>query len=164
MSLGKLTITLIEAKFTRDTDLIRKMDPYVKFKSRDQIFKSGVVKKGGKKPSWSEDNVFEIDVKYLGDDLHFVAKDDDTGKDEKIGDGEQKLSAFCCQPEWDEWFEVEHKGRRAGKLHLSSKWEPVNEESHNHDEMGEIQAAMRELAQKKKALTEAFNDIKDLQD
>jgi len=40
----------------------------------------------------------------------------------------------------------------------------VNEESHNHDDMGEIQAAIKELAMKKKELTEAFNDIKDLQD
>jgi len=164
MSLGKLTITLIEAKFTRDVDLIRKMDPYVKFKSREQVFKSGVDKKGGKHPKWESDNVFEIDVKYLGDDITFVAKDDDRGKDEKIGDGESKISAFCCQPEWDEWFEVEHKGRRAGKIHIASKWEPVNEESHNHDDMGEIQQAIRELAMKKKELTEAFNDIKDLQD
>jgi len=98
MSLGKLTITLLEAKFTRDVDLIRKMDPYVKFESREQTFKSGVDKKGGKTPKWESDNVFEIDVKYLGDDISFVAKDDDRGRDEKIGEGESKLSAFCCQP------------------------------------------------------------------
>lgn len=88
MSLGTLTIELIEAKLTHDTATIGKMDPYVKFKVRDLIFKTSVCKKGGKKPEWTGDNKFDIDVKYLGDDISFMVKDDDKGRDEQIGDGE----------------------------------------------------------------------------
>jgi hypothetical protein len=64
--------------------------------------------------------------------------DDEVGKDEKIGDGEQKLSAFTAIKEWDEWFEVEHKGRKAGKIHLRSHWEPENAAHEDHDEMKEL--------------------------
>jgi Ca2+-dependent lipid-binding protein len=150
-SLGVLTITLLEAHLTHDTATLGKMDPYVKFKSREWHWKSAVCKKGGKKPHW-DDATTTIDVKYLGDDLEFICKDDDRGKDEVIGDGSTKLSAFACYEDWDEWFEIEHKGKRAGKLHIKSHWEPAQKEANNHDEMGEIQAMMKEAVQKKKAL------------
>lgn len=94
-SVGTLTITLVEAKLTHDTATLGKMDPYVKFKSRDWTFKTPVIKRGGKTPEW-EGCTFDIDVKYLGDELEFFVLDDDKGRDEKIGDGETKLSAFTC--------------------------------------------------------------------
>lgn len=95
MSLGTLTIEVVEAHLTRDTQKVGKMDPYVKIKCRDLVWKSEVDKNGGKKPEWKHQKV-EIDVKYLGDDLEFSIFDDDKGHDDKIGDGESKLSAFCC--------------------------------------------------------------------
>ena len=130
--LGVLTCTLLEAKFTRSTDLVRKMDPYVKFESRggEFEFKSSTCSGGGKKPTWN-DQTFTIDVKYLGDDLNFVAKDDDPLKDEKIGQGTSKLSAFACYEDWDEWFPIEHKGKPAGKIHLRCNWKPTVHEEHS---------------------------------
>jgi len=163
-NLGILTIELVEAKFTRSTDLIRKMDPYVKMVSRDQDWKSETCSGGGKKPKW-EGQKFEIEVKYLGDDITFEAFDNDPGKDEKIGNGDSKLSAFACYDDWDEWFPIEHKGKSAGKIHLRSKWEPVAHEEHSsQDEMGQIQEAIKNLAQKKRELTEQYNAIKDEMD
>jgi Ca2+-dependent lipid-binding protein len=53
MSVGKLTIELLEANIRHDDDLFGKMDPYVVFKSREFTWKSEVVKKGGKKPKWN---------------------------------------------------------------------------------------------------------------
>lgn len=163
-SLGKLTIELLGAKFTRSTDLIKKMDPYVCFECREFEWKSTTCEKGGKTPKW-EGQSFEIDVKYLGDDIRFFAKDDDPGKDEKIGSGDSKLSAFVCYEDWDEWFTVEHKGKNAGKIHLRSHWEPVAKEEHSSkDEMGEIQEMIKNLAQKKRDLTEQYQTIKDKMD
>lgn len=163
VSLGTLTIELIEAKFTRSTDLVKKMDPYVAFESRDKEFewKSSTCEKGHKKPKW-EGQQFEIDVKYLGDDLNFVAKDNDPGKDEMIGMGTSKLSAFACYEDWDEWFNIEFKNKNAGKIHLRCHWAPkVQEEHSSQDEMGQIQEAIKELAAKKRDLTEQYNQIKE---
>lgn len=166
-SLGVLKFELVEAAFTKRTDLIRKMDPYVKVKCREFEWKSETCKGGGKKPEWS-DQCFEIDVKYMGDDLYYQAYDQDPGKDEHIGDGASKLSAFCVQPEWDEWFEIEHKGKRHGKLHFKVTWEPANSQEQaqevHGDEMGQLQEMIRDLAMKKKELTTQYNDIKDRMD
>jgi Ca2+-dependent lipid-binding protein len=163
MSLGVLTIELIEAHLTHDTAKLGKMDPYVKFKSRDWRAKSAVDKNGGKKPEW-KDQKFEIEVKYLGDDLEFIVKDDDNGRDDLIGDGATKLSAFACYEDWDEWFTIEHKGKRAGKIHLKSHWEPKEkkeEASSAGDEMQEIQMMMKEAMMKKKELESKFHDVKE---
>jgi len=160
MSLGILTIECIEAKFTKSLDLIRKMDPYVVFNCREFEYKTETNKNGHKHPEW-QGAKFDLDVKYLGDDLHFLCKDQDIGRDEKIGDGETKLSAFCCQEDWDEWFDVERKGKHIGKVHLKSHWAPVNAESGSHDEMGEIQQMIKDALTKKKELTETFNEVKD---
>lgn len=162
MSLGTLTIEVLEAHLTRDTQTVGKMDPYVKIKCRDFQWKSETDKNGGKKPEWKHQKV-EIDVKYLGDDLEFTLFDEDKGRDEKIGDGESKLSAFCCQSTWDEWFVIEHKGRSAGKLHLKSHWAPSNPAHHENDEMSEIQALLKEAVGKKRELEAEFNAIKDKQ-
>jgi hypothetical protein len=141
------------------------MDPYVKFECREFEWKSSVCEKGAKKPTW-EGQKFEIDVKYLGDDITFAAFDQDPGKDEKIGKGDSKLSAFVCYEDWDEWFTVEHNGKGAGKLHLRTHWEPLaDKEVHSStDEMGQIQEAIKSLAQKKRDLTEQYNEVKETMD
>jgi hypothetical protein len=161
-NVGILTIEVVEAKFTRSTDLIRKMDPYVAFVMREQEWKTATDGNGHKKPKW-EGQTWDIEVKYLGDDLTFVAYDHDKiGHDEEIGKGDEKLSAFACYEDWDEWFSVQHKGKPAGKIHLRSTWKPTIEEKHaENDEMGQITNKIKELAQKKRDLTDEYNQIKE---
>ena len=137
------------------------MDPYVKMSTREQNWRSTTCKKGDKEPKWSG-QVFEIDVKYMGDDIDFDCLDQDPGKDEEIGHGSAKISAFCCQEEWDEWFEVEKKGKRWGKVHIKSTWMPKDKpEEKSNDEVSEIQNAIRELAEKRKELSAALNEARD---
>ena len=50
---GTLRVHLIEAHLTHSTHgLFSKMDPYVKFQSREQEWKSVAIKNGGKNPKW----------------------------------------------------------------------------------------------------------------
>ena len=50
---GTLRVHLIEAHLTHSTHgLFSKMDPYVKFYSREQEWKSVPVPNGGKNPKW----------------------------------------------------------------------------------------------------------------
>ena len=65
---GKLKLTVVEAKLTRDTEaMFNKMDPFVTLKLREQNFKTKVLQGAGKTPKWDE--AFDFDVKYIGDDL-----------------------------------------------------------------------------------------------
>ena len=120
---GKLNIYILEARMERDTDCLGKMDPYVKMFSREQEWKSKVCDGGGKTPKWLS-QFFDIDVKYLGDNLEFKIYDEDVGKDDFIAEGQTKLSALAVNGGMDEWFEVSYKGKAAGKLHLRCEWDP----------------------------------------
>ena len=71
---GTLKLRVIEAKMTRDTDFFSKMDPYVVIETRHQKLKTRVKQGAGKLPRWDE--VFDLDVKYIGDDMTVTVYDE----------------------------------------------------------------------------------------
>ena len=93
---------MIEARLTRDTEAFGKMDPYVKISTRQQQFKTNVKDGAGKQPVWNQ--TFNVDVKYVGDDMTIEVFDEDVGSDDKIGEATVKLSALCVNNGIDEWF------------------------------------------------------------
>ena len=82
-SSGALNLEVIEARLTRDTSSFTGMDPYVKINYRHQEFKTEP--KDGKNPEWNE--AFDIDVKYVGDDMTIVVWD-------KCSEGDDKVSLY----------------------------------------------------------------------
>lgn len=161
MSVGTLTMSLVECKFTRDVKAVRKMDPYMKMTLREFEWKSPVCESGSKKPHWDNATV-DLDVKYLGDDIYYTFYDEDPGRDEKICMGQSKVSTWCAYPESDFWVDLEWKGKSAGKAHFVTKWvgkeEPPKKEEHE-SEMEKAQAWIMELSKKKKALEEEYEQV-----
>jgi len=100
---GCLKLTVVEAKLTHDTDCNR-MDPYVIIQVREQEFRTKISEEGGREPTWGE--CFDIDVKYIGDDMTVKVMDDDIGADDKVGVSKIKLSSFCVNGGFDEWYEI----------------------------------------------------------
>ena len=125
---GTLKLHVIEARLTHDTDA-NKMDPYCIIQVREQEFKTSIKEEGGKEPKWND--VFDIDVKYIGDDLTVKVMDDDIGKDDAIGEAKIKLSSFCVNGGLDEWYEIYFEGKPAGKVHFRGEWHPYNG-THGH--------------------------------
>ena len=125
MSLGALTIQLIEAKFTRDVKTFRKMDPYAHFdlRSNEQTWKTEVCKNGSTKPKWT-DQKETFDIKYLGDDFVVKFMDLDPVCDEQIGQAFIKVASLCAYPESDMWFPLTWKNKKAGDCHLKATWVP----------------------------------------
>ena len=117
---GKLSLTFVEAKLTHDTEWFGKMSPFCRVKVREQTFVTKVCSGGGKSPHWNE--TYEIDVKYLGDDLMLEIDDKDMMSTDMIGTAVIKLSSLCCNEGVDDWFLIQYKGRNAGKIHLRSRF------------------------------------------
>lgn len=42
-----------------------------------------------------------------------------------IGETNIKLSALCNNGGMDDWFEIQHHGKSAGKVHLRGEWNPT---------------------------------------
>ena len=120
---GMLTLNVHEARLTRDTDTFGTMDPYCKINARMQEFKTKTASDGGVSPSWQE--VFEIDVKYIGDDITFEVYTANTvSSDELIGQFRLKISALCVNKGVDDWWHINYKDKSCGQIHLSSHWKP----------------------------------------
>lgn len=51
---GALTLEIVDAELTRDTELLGKMDPYVVIKIGGKDYKTSVKRNAGKQPVWRE--------------------------------------------------------------------------------------------------------------
>lgn len=78
-----MKLTIVEARLTRDTEFFGKMDPFAVCEYRQQKFKTKVKQNAGKTPVWNE--MFTIDVKYIGDDMYIKVFDEDVTENEAIG-------------------------------------------------------------------------------
>lgn len=124
-SAGKLKICILEAKLTHDTEPLGKMDPYVIIETRMQRYRTKTQEDAGKTPAWA-DEMFEVDVKYEGDDIHFVVMDEEVMTDDRVGDCTCKLSSFIGSTgDMDDWWEIRYDGKSAGHIHLKSKFFPT---------------------------------------
>ena len=56
-------------------------------------------------PTWA-DEVAEIDVKYVGDDMHLTVMDENVTDSDMVGSATIKLSSFCVDGGIDEWYEI----------------------------------------------------------
>ena len=106
---GKLKLHVIEALLTRDTELFGKMDPWVKIETRQTKLRTRTLNGAGKTPKWEE--VFDIDVKYIGDDLTIGVYDEDVTCSDTVGTTIVKISSFCANGGIDEWFPIFWKGK-----------------------------------------------------
>jgi Ca2+-dependent lipid-binding protein len=79
----KLVLTVKNARLTRDTSVIGKMDPYVILNVNGKAYKTKVHNNGGKHPEWNER--FEIEYTNDHDAIEVKVYDDDVGDDDPIG-------------------------------------------------------------------------------
>lgn len=123
---GKLRLHIIEANLKRDTEMFSKMDPYACFQMRDQSYKTKVLDGAGKLPKWNE--VWDIDVKYVGDDMQIQVFDKDVTSSDLVGETQIKLSSLCVNGGMNEWFDIQYKGKKAGTIHLKGEWTPAGQQ------------------------------------
>lgn len=102
---GKLSVKVVEARLTRDTEMFGDMDPYILIESRMQRIRTKTCSDGGKNPKWPDEE-FVIDVKYVGDDMAVHVMDENVTDSDSIGKATVKLSALCCDGGLDEWYAI----------------------------------------------------------
>ena len=76
--------------------------------------------------------MFDIDVKYIGDDMEVIVWDEDVTTSDKVGSAVIKLSSLCVGNGLDDWFPIFYKGKQAGTIHLKSVWKPSGGNNISH--------------------------------
>ena len=95
---------------------------------------------------WNQ--TFEMDVKYIGDDLKIECWDyEKIGSNDLVGDTKIKLSALCTNGGIDDWFHIQYKGKDAGILHLKSVWQPLMIAAPTNPLIGAAGQAINSLAE-----------------
>ena len=100
------------------------MDPFCIIEYRQERHKTQVKNNAGKTPRW--DQMFDIDVKYIGDDMYVKVFDEDVTDNDAVGAAQIKCSSLCVPGGLDEWFTITFKGKSAGQVHLRSQWIPTS--------------------------------------
>ena len=78
------------------------MDPYVVIETRQQKVRTNTLQSAGKTPKWNQ--TFDIDVKYIGDDITLTVYDEDVTSSDTVAQAIIKLSSLCVNGGLDEWF------------------------------------------------------------
>lgn len=61
----------------------------------------------------------------MGDDLFIDVRDEDLTSSDNIGESMIKLSSLIIGDKGiNEWFELQYKGKKAGRVHLICEWHP----------------------------------------
>ena len=80
---GQIKLVAIEAKLTRDTEFIGKMDPYLILETSTQSLRTKILDGAGKTPKWNQE--FVLNVTQPTDVLKVRCMDDDGGNDDTVG-------------------------------------------------------------------------------
>lgn len=107
-------MTLMQAKLTRNTETFGKMDPYCIVKYREEEHKTQTKNNAGKTPVWNQ--TFDLDIKYIGDDIEVSVLDEDVCKSDLIGQCKFKPSTLSVPGGITEWFDIEYHGKKAGQI------------------------------------------------
>jgi len=102
----------MQAKLTRNTETFGKMDPYAIVKYREQEHKTQTKNNAGKTPVWN--STYDLDIKYIGDDITIVVYDEDVTSSDLIGECTFKPSTLSVPGGITEWFDLQYKGKKAG--------------------------------------------------
>jgi Ca2+-dependent lipid-binding protein len=113
---------VVEARLTKDTELFGKMDPYAVITLRETKVRTKTKQNAGKNPKWLE--MFDIQVRYIGDDMEINVFDEDVTTSDLVGTAILKVSSLCLPQGLDDWFEIRYKGKKSGAIHLKSSWFP----------------------------------------
>ena len=96
---GRLTLTIIEAVLTRNTEAYGKMDPFCQVKKGASIMmKTNVLAEAGKTPKWNETKKFEIaDGSEFLEFIELVVMDADSYSNETVGNISLHMSELCAK-------------------------------------------------------------------
>ena len=118
---GDLTITAVKGSFTRNTELILNMDPYIKFMDGTHQFKTRVHRGGGMNPIWNEEFYIERGTPFFV----FWVYDEDVFSDDLIGKGSLNLQDECKEGCYiEEGVPIYYKGEEVGLIYLNIQFTP----------------------------------------
>lgn len=112
------SLTVVEAKLTRNVEMVGSMDPYVIIKVDGKELRTKTMDDAGKTPVWNQD--FDVNLPDKKRDVTFQVWDAGSMSDTIIGETTVKLETILTQARDVKEIDIKHKGKSAGKLFIMS--------------------------------------------
>ena len=111
---------MVEAKLTHDTETFGKMDPFVKCRVHNKLYKTNVAHGKGKSPEWN--NRFDIPIHNINEKISFTVLDEDMVEDDIVGHTDTTVNAIIGRDlkEYDQWVVVYFKHKPAGSIRIKT--------------------------------------------
>ena len=119
---GLLSVTVVEAKLTRNTELMGNMSPYCTLTHKGKKLKTKVMDYAGKTPVWNDE--FQFPVENINEEIFVRVWDQDMLSSDAVGFVKVKVSSLMINMGVDEWFTIYYQNESAGELHVTSKFAP----------------------------------------
>lgn len=148
---GLLTITCVEGKLTRDTEVMGKMSPYCTFVFNGKKLKTKTHNYGGKKPVWGDK--FQLEVESHTEELFMRVWDQDLTTSDAVGFCKIKLSSLMINNGVDDWFTITYDNKPSGEIHLTSEFasEGGDKFAQAQEEYAEQEERLKQEAEEAKA-------------
>lgn len=122
---------MVEGKLTHDTELIGKMDIYVKFTHNGKTKQTKVLDNIGKNPKW-EDTSFDFLINEGLEEIKMEVLDKDVVKDDLVGATFLQVDDLRAGGGSNSWQDIHWKGklgrtREGGSVNIITKWTPANQ-------------------------------------
>ena len=118
---GSLIVIIKEAKLTRDTEILGKMDPFVVMKAGDFEVRTSVKESAGKTPVWNETFCFRV---KKDENVKFdIFDEEDLQADKLIGSGNFEINELDDEDK-SFVFPVIYKEENVGELFVELKFIP----------------------------------------
>jgi len=130
---GKLEVTVVEAKGLKDANLLSKMSPYVELKCGGETYKTRVAEKGGTAPKFGQSFIFNLDGK--DDTVHVSLFAKEMISDDRIGRLDLFLSKVVELAGKEHWFDVAsitNFTKTEGSLLLQAHFDDANKKHQVH--------------------------------
>lgn len=122
-NVDKVIFRPIEGRFNRNTDFLKKMDPYCKFRIGWRTGWSKTAWSEGKTPNWAGEVVLKR--KRNKQFAHVTVRDRDLGLhsyNNMVGQTKIDLNDIAAKGKVKEWFPVYHWGKPAGEVLLEIEY------------------------------------------
>ena len=117
-----LMVKPVSGDFTGNSDLLKDMDPYLKFRVGDQVRRTEEADKGGRHPRWSTSFVFDLTNVSPNAMMEVVAFDSDAfDEDDYIGEKKFLIKRFFNKRKGEGALYLDRNNEDGGKVNV--KWE-----------------------------------------
>jgi len=121
---GILTITIVEAKLSRETTYLGSMSPYLTLTFNGDKMKTEVSYGGGKTPTFGDE--FTLECTNATDEITVRAWSQGMTSSDAVGFSKIKMSSLMMVP--DDWHTIMFDNKPAGEIHIQTRWEPKSGE------------------------------------